>query len=149
MRLATAGVLLCLALAACGEDDEPGGRPTPESGDPPHTVVAILSESAVGGTGVGDVLQALDSPGKTDAFASQFGDRLEQRILARANGAQVPDGQTLAGAVAHVGCGAPTTVSVEARGLDWVVVPGPTGDENIECIAAVTTVALVTVPIEG
>jgi hypothetical protein len=169
MRTFLRPLLIPLALAAslvlggCGDDadevaDDPttsdispsgsaSGTPTdaPADGEVDFTEIALVSESAVDGESASEPV-VLDTEQARADFAARFtGDRMGQAIDDAVAGADVPDGQTLVGAVVSIGCVAPDEVFVEetARGLE--ITAGKVAGTKQQCFAPVTTVALVAV----
>lgn len=154
------GLLLALGLllTGCGSEspaDEQADGPTPGAstsaspGDADHTVLALVSESDVGGE-VDPRAVPLDTPQRTADFASRFEDqRMEESISRAIAGASVPEGQVVLGAVVAVGCEPPTEVSVEV-GPDRVEITAAPVKSTQQCLVPVTTVALVAVAaVEG
>lgn len=149
------GLLLALTLllAGCGSEtpaDERAGDPTPGAstsaspGDADHTVLALVSESNVGGE-VDPRAVPLDSPQGIADFAARFEDqRMEESISRAIAGASVPEGQVVFGAVVAVGCEPPTEVAVEV-GPDGVEITAAPVKSTQQCLVPVTTVALVAV----
>ena len=160
MRLVL-GTLLALALllTGCGsggggdggdgsadraDDGTPTDAGSPTPGPVEFTLVAMVSESAVGGT-VSAEAAVLDSEAAVDEFAAQFEDqRMGESLKAEIAGADVPEGQTVAGAVVAVACDAPEQVFVEHtdRGL---AITGSKVVTDKQCLVPVTSVALVAV----
>lgn len=149
---------LTLLLAGCGSEtpvDERADDPTPTAasssteGEGAYTVLALVSESDVGGE-VDPEAVPLDTPQAVADFAARFEDqRMEESISAAIAGASVPEGQVVLGAVVAIGCEPPTEVQVEVRpdGVEITAAPVKTGRQ---CLVPVTTVALVAAdPLEG
>ncbi len=109
------------------------------------TQVALVSQTAVGGK-VNERATVLDDADAVARFSRQFtrasmGVALSSEVA----GADVPDGQTLVGAVVSVGCDVPPDVTVQDTGAGLSIVAQKVESPLEECFAAVTTVALVTV----
>lgn len=166
LSVAAPAVLLAVLLAGCGSegDDEPDARgeessqsPSSEStSDPssstsqdPGTVgfeeVAILHETAAGGE-VSQTPVVLDSEDAVDGFVGAFTrGTLGEQVRTEVDATDVPEGKVLVGSVIGLGCDVPpgVNVSTDADGLRVsgrkVASPLP------ECLAPVTTVALVLV----
>ncbi len=103
-----------------------------------------MTESNVGGEG-STVATVLDSEESVDEFAAQFeGTRMRDRLIEEVAAADVPDGQTLVGAVVAIGCDVPAEVFVETTTAGVEITPGKMPG-NKQCLVAMTTVALVTV----
>ena len=63
--------------------------------------------------------------------------------------ASPPDGRVLLGAVVAVGCDVPPGVRVEGAGSDLRILAKPVPSPLQECLAPVTTVAVVSVPADA
>jgi hypothetical protein len=151
---------LTLLLGGCGDDaveragdgastgtattSPSSSTGTPSAGPVDFTLVALVSESNVGGE-VDPEATALDSEDAVADFAAQFEDsRMVERLQAEVAGADVPVGQTLVGAVVSIACDAPAEVYVEwADG--GLRVTGSQVKTDKQCLVPVTTVALVAV----
>jgi hypothetical protein len=153
---------LTLLLAGCGGDDtsgddtsgdranDPASGSAPTESSPPadgsvdFTEIAMVSESAVGGQ-VSAEATVLDSDAAVDEFAAQFDDtRMGERLKAEIAKADVPDGQTVVGAVVSMACDAPEQVFVEQTGRG-LAITGSKVPTDKQCLVPVTTVALVAV----
>lgn len=164
-----------LLLAACGGNGEaprtepsrvpsasvsatPDATPTPEespTGSPSGTtavtdgldtsVVALLSDTAVGGT-VDRRPVLVERRSDIRGFVRQFDSRVFARDVRRAIlDAQLPEGHALLAAVAAVGCRTPAGVElVTRRGQLRVRAEAPDAPE-IQCLAPMTTVGIFTV----
>ncbi|MDT0203804.1 hypothetical protein [Nocardioides sp. AE5] len=160
-------LLLATTLAACGDQDAatdpstpgtPGGTPPapadgPASDDPPPgsttpdqggEVVALLSESAAGGSVEAEVT-VLDSDQAVEAYVGQFtGPTLADQVRDAVAAAAPGPGQVVVGAVVWLGCETPAGAVVEAS--DRVrLVANPKPVAKVECLVPVTTVALAVV----
>ncbi|MFC4783527.1 hypothetical protein ACT8ZV_03575 [Nocardioides sp. MAHUQ-72] len=165
MRRTLGPLLLSLVLASgllagCGDDGSgtatddgsPSASESPsESGSPigngtvDFTQVALISQSGAGGR-ASQRPTVLDDEAAVGAFARQFrtdavGNRIEQAIAK----ADVPDDQTVLGAVVAVGCDVPPGVTVHRMGDGLAVTAMKVRKPLPECLVAVTTVALVAV----
>ncbi len=138
-------LLVLAVLAGCGDDPPDGAgddtHRSPSSAAPRLQQVALLSATAAGGE-VTQELTRLPDDAAVAGYAARFtNETLVGQIRRTAAETQVPDGQELAAAVVAIGCEKPT--AVVPAGADGVraVVPSTTK----ECLAPVTTVALVLV----
>lgn len=165
MRLILGLLLTLTLLAGCGEDtvvdragdpSSPSGSSSstpgstssgaPSNGPVDFTQVAVVTETNVGGE-VDEQAVDLTDEAAFAAFTSQFEDsRMEDRLRAEVASADVPDGQTLVGAVVAIGCLPPTGLVVEntQRGLTITGVLDKR-EATIDCFAAATSVAVVAV----
>jgi hypothetical protein len=167
--VALSALLLVLLLAGCGGDsssdvasDPAGGSSTPSSAAPTsapptdtpkptggavdYTQIALVSQTAAGGT---VSLQAvpLDDSDAMATFVGQFqqpgfGERIARKVAA----ATIPEGQQLVGAVVSIGCDVPPGVTVSGDPGAWTITPEKVASPLQECLAPVTTVAVVAVP---
>ena len=160
------------ALAACGNDANSGGNdaadtraqdptsPTasaspsssatpPGSPSPGETVdfteVALLSLTGGGGT-VGYRATILNDRAAVNRFAAQFrSPALGNQLKAAIRKADVPEDQVLAVAVVSIGCDIPPGVVVQRLEDGLAIVPLEVANPLPECLAPVTTTALVAV----
>jgi hypothetical protein len=174
MRQTLGALLLTAALAApalagCADDSDPraeeAATPTASGTAPPadspsgspsqspsttggtgdFTEVALLRLTGGGGR-VGHRATVLDDPAAVDRFAAQFrGEALGNQLMAAIREADVPQGRTLAAAVVSIGCDVPPGVTVEKLEGGLAILPLKVRSPLPECLAAVTTVALVAV----
>jgi hypothetical protein len=158
-------LLTALLLTGCSEDtDEPGigdatasdpaASSTPSPTEPEQTdgdaeapadydVVALVSETAAGGR-TSPMLTSVDTANSLDAFVSQFRlDTFADEIRTEATTAPY-DGELWA-AVVSVGCDVPPGVFVEEGEAGYLITPQKVAKPLQECLAAVTTVALVAI----
>ena len=162
----TLGPLLLTALlttaltAGCGSDDSTvSDQGSPDSsgsgsigsgglagnGAVEFDEVALVSQSGAGGR-VGERATVLDDSAAVTAFTRQFRtDAVANRIESEIRKADVPDDQTVLGAVVSVGCDVPPGVAVQRVGGAIVITPMKVKSPLQECLVAVTTVALVAV----
>jgi hypothetical protein len=162
----TLGPLLLTALlttaltAGCGSDDSTvSDQGSPDSsgsgsigsgglagnGAVEFDQVALVSQSGAGGR-VGERATVLDDSAAVTAFTRQFRtDAVANRIESEIRKADVPDDQTVLGAVVSVGCDVPPGVAVQRVGGGIVITPMKVKSPLQECLVAVTTVALVAV----
>lgn len=162
MRLILGALLaLTLLLTGCGDDAGSGDEaddpaPTQSSSSPAEddpapggqvdfTEIAMVSESNVGGE-VSEMATVLDSDAAVAEFSAQFDDeRMGQRLSAEVAKADVPEGQTLVGAVVSMACDPPAEVFVEQGLAGGVTVSAGKVPNDKQCLVPVTTVALVAV----
>ena len=162
----TLGPLLLTALlttaltAGCGSDDStvsdqgsPGSSGSGSigsgglagNGAVEFDEVALVSQSGAGGR-VGERATVLDDSAAVTAFTRQFRtDAVANRIESESRTADVPDDQTVLGAVVSGGCDVPPGVAVQRGGGGIVITPMKVKSPLQECLVAVTTVALVAV----
>ena len=161
----TLGPLLLTALlttaltAGCGSDDSTvsdQGSPSPSGSGSigsggltgngvEFDEVALVSQSGAGGR-VGERATVLDDSAAVTAFTQQFRtDAVANRIESEIRKADVPDDQTVLGAVVSVGCDVPPGVAVQRVSSGIVITPMKVKSPLQECLVAVTTVALVAV----
>lgn len=111
---------------------------------PQWTQVEILNITSAGGT-VSDTLAPVSKPEQIDAFVSGLASPDAARLVRRAaRAAEVPAGHRLMGAVVAQGCEPPTEVDVHT-GSGSPTVDVEVGQRNLQCFAAITSVALVSV----
>jgi hypothetical protein len=111
-----------------------------------HRLVAMLTETAVGGE-VGQSAAALPDEAAVTAYAAGFASpAMGERLRAAYDGTQVPDGSVAYASVVSIGCDAPTDVTVESGTTGLEVEAVPVAAPQQECFAPMTTVALVLVP---
>lgn len=142
--------LLCAGLlAGCGADEvAPDGSPSqpgPSAGHVEYTEIGLVSQSAAGGQ-VDLRPTVLDDSRTVERFAAQFRtDAMRDELRRAVAGSDVPDGETLVGAVVTLGCDVPSGVRVRGEGGALEIVPLEPATTHPECLVAVTTVALVSV----
>jgi surface antigen len=152
LRPSSALVTVLLAVATgCGQEaasdrgSDPASPSTQSSSsDVAWTQVAIVSGTAAGGS-TGATLVRLDTPAALDAFVAQFErPRLGDDVRRAVEAADVPDGQVVAGAVVSIGCDVPPGVTLSTKEA-LRVVPDQAATPLRECLAPVTSVAVLTV----
>lgn len=145
--------LLATGPAGCGTDEvATDGSPTPTgpgrdqgTGRVEQTRVELVSRSAAGGEVDGHPTVLDDAPA-VRRFAAQFRtDAMRDGVRAAAARIDVPDGETLVGAVVMLGCDVPPGVRLHGEGDSLEIVPLEPATTHPECLVAVTTVALVSV----
>ncbi|KQZ67169.1 hypothetical protein [Nocardioides sp. Root151] len=165
LLLAVPTTLLALTLGACGSESDgdddtraedttqttpstgPGSTsPSPSTGGGgvDFDEVAILHATAAGGeTSAAPVV--LDSDAAVADFVAPFtrGD-LGQQVQTTYDATKVPDGRTMVGSVISIGCDVPPGVTVSAAD-SLTITPKKVASPLPECLAPVTTVALVLV----
>src|SRR4051794_2971077 len=152
-------VLAATALAACGDDDsssvakdpattastEAGPTDSPSPDPSGYQLVDMITVTAAGGTPSGTAAPLSDDTSVRE-FVSQFtNDDLVRQVEASVAGTDVPQGQTLYGAVVALGCDSPTAVNVEVAGSAVTITAQKVPSPKPECLAPMTTVALVLV----
>jgi len=153
-------LLTCGLATGCGDDgsgvaadSNPGdhsssGGPTGD-GSVEFTTIAVIGQSAAGGR-VDPHATVLDDDAAVAAFTRQFRtDATRQRIETAISKADVPSDRSVVGAVVSLGCDVPRGVSVHASGSGLTITPTPVASPKQECLVAVTTIALVSVPSEA
>jgi hypothetical protein len=148
------------ALSACGDEsgsvaDDPaptasqdpsGSTKGPSGEEVDFEVVAVLTETAAGGT-TSPAGVPLGDQDAVLAFTEQFEtDALPTRIQDAVAGTEVPDDMLLYGAVVAIGCDTPTDLTVIDSGSGILIGAQQVADPMPECFAPMTTVALVLVP---
>jgi hypothetical protein len=157
-------LLLVAALGACGDeeggtasddatptaDGSPSALDSPSGGGVDDAVdfelVKMLTETAAGGA-VSEVAVPLGDDTAVQAFTAQFkADALPSKVQTAVAETDVPDGMLLYGAVIAIGCDVPPDVSVVPGDSGLVITGTKVPSPHMECLAAMTTVALVLVP---
>jgi hypothetical protein len=158
--LGTLSALLVLLLAAaCGDDSGEDARATDSSSSPTGSAtpgdasgatvdfvqVALLSETNAGGE-VSQQPTLLDSPAAVTNFAETLDGRtMAGKIKSAVVKTDVPDGQAIVGSVVAIGCDVPSGVTLVWNGAGLDVTPLKAKQSHQECLAPVTTVALLMV----
>lgn len=145
-------------LGGCGSRSGGAGSATDTAGSTPATPgsqgttgagpqqVALVTQTAAGGR-VGAKPAHLGTPAAVDRFTAQFrGSALADKVTAAVRRADVPEDRVLLGAVVAVGCDIPPGVRVEHAGDGLRIVAEPVRSPRPECLAPMTTVAVVSVP---
>jgi hypothetical protein len=132
-----------LLAAGCGDTKDTGtDPPAHKSAD---ELVAILSGTAAGGQTSEAVVDLGTSAGIDQLVAHLRRGALADQVRARVADTDVADGQRLVGAIVSVGCDTPVDVKVVGAANDVRLEPVFKGKPTQECLAAVTTIALVLV----
>ena len=125
--------------------------PAPEAQVVEATGSAGVAEATVvaateGGGSVSTLAFALDTEQAVADFAVELRSGLGERVSANVAdlAAESPDATTY-GAVAHIGCEAPTSVAIEAGEAGFEVVPA-LPKSTVQCLAPVTYVVLFAAP---
>jgi hypothetical protein len=143
---------IVLALTGCGDTtvDHPVSDSAPPSSSSPADrveVVELLTETAAGGQ-VGDGA-ALSDEAALSAYAATFKTGgMSADLTDLFHSTKPTPGMVLYAEVVAVGCDAPTTVDVTTTGGTVDVTAAPVADPKPECLAPMTTVAVVSVPQE-
>jgi hypothetical protein len=138
-----AAAALALTVAACGSESgsEAGSSQTGVA----FEQVALVTVTAGGGQ-VTEHATYVDDRAALRAYVDRFpSERLQREVLAAAADADLKDGQRLAAAVVGLGCTPPTRVSVSGADDDLRITASHPPSRSIQCIAPITTVALVAV----
>lgn len=154
-------LLLVAALSACGDDDSGGTAQDPaptSSGDTGATsggssdgvsefeLVDTITVTAAGGQ-LSETAVPLTDDAAVQAFTSQFtagdlGAQVEDAVAQT----DVADDEVLYGAVVAIGCDSPDQVTVTRSEAGVVITPVKVASPLPECLAPMTTVALVLGP---
>ncbi len=142
----TLGLLLLLPLLLTGCGEEGTGRaasPTPPADEP--VVVSLVHATNAGGS-VSDRLTPIGDDGLLD-FLTQFDSSdLSEQVMLLAEDNPPAEGHELTAAVVAVGCDVPPGVRVTSSEEGWMIRPDKVTAPLRECLAPVTTVAVVDVP---
>lgn len=116
------------------------------AGDADYTQIALVSQTAAGGQ-VSTRAVPLDDSVAMASFVGQFQQAgLGKKIARKVAAATIPAGQQVVGAVVSIGCDVPPGVEVSGEPGSWTITPQKVADPLPECLAPVTTVAIVAVP---
>jgi hypothetical protein len=134
--------------ASASPSDLPSAAPSGASstrGAVDFTEVALLSETAAGGE-VEHRATVLDDASAVNGFAAQFETgAMSDELTTAVREADVAEGQELAAAVVSIGCDVPPGVTVQKLEGGVAILPLKVKSPLKECLAPVTTVALVAV----
>jgi hypothetical protein len=143
------GLLLlapALLLAACGSDtaaDSVGAAQSSGTVDPPYDQVAMLTVTEGGGQ-VTDEITWIDTERALQRYVDGFpSEQLQREVLAAAQHADLPEGERLGAAVVYLGCTPPTDAVVTGSGDDLRITATGKPSADIQCLAPITTVAVV------
>jgi hypothetical protein len=138
-----------MATAGCGSSTSSTttGPANPTPGPVAGAHVYPLISLTGGGGRVSQVASELDTPAQIGSFTAQFRvPAITHRIMAAIRKAQ-PSGHAVFGSVVAVGCDRPPGVDVVVDGSGRVqIVPREVASPLPECLAAVTTVAIASIP---
>jgi hypothetical protein len=156
-------LVLGLALGGCGDGSGDGsgddavvsGPPTATSrstdggstdgGSVDFELVDTITVSSAGGA-VSDVGVPLADEAAVQGFVAQFvNEQLAGEVRDAIASTDVPEGQALYAAVVAVGCDSPDQVTVTDGGSGPVITAVKVATPHVECLVAMTTVALVLV----
>ena len=146
-------VLASSVLGGCGSeagsDERAGDTGSSDAGSSggavDFTEVAMVSATAAGGR-PSQRPTVLDDAAAIGAFSEQFRNpAMKQQLLKAVRGADVAAGRTLVGAVVALGCDVPPGVTVHRTADGLAITPRQVPSPLPECLAPVTSVALVTV----
>ncbi len=143
--LAALAVLGALVLAGCGDDTSGGEADEEPRGPVDFELVEMVTETNVGGT-VSPEAVPLPDVSAVQNFTGQFDDdRMSTRLSQLFDGLKVPEDKAAYGAVVALGCEVPPDVTVTSTDSGILVKGTAPSDKQVECIAAMTTVAVVLV----
>lgn len=154
LRLLGAVLLGLALLSGCGEassstvaDGSPTPSPSKSSTAPgAYQTVAIVSQTAAGGKVDGNAVRLDDSAARA-AFLAQFRQAsMTEKVDRAVASATVPSGYVLVAAVVAVGCDVPPGVDVTLSPDGYVLTAQQVDKPLQECLAPVTSVAIVAVP---
>lgn len=132
------------ARATGGAGATTGGGAFLVAGDTPSTTTArIISASNADGE-VDTRPVPVEDPESLDEFVATLGADLGPRVRAAVRRTEVPAGETLMAAVVAVGCDRPTGVEL-VQTFEGYEVTGIVPKSGVQCLVAVTSVALFTV----
>lgn len=148
----TLGTLLATAAlavtAGCGTSSSTTATPGPsEPSDGPIEGAQVTLVSQTGGGGrVSTAASSLDTRAQVAAFTRQFRAPAMAHQITKAVAGAAKSGQPVFGAVIAVGCDRPPGADVVLAGGQVQIVPREVASPLPECLAAVTTVAVASVP---
>jgi hypothetical protein len=151
MRRILGALLVTLAVAVtagCGSTSSTvGSRPDSPSAGPVQGAHVTLFSMTGGGGRVSTQATLIDTPAQLRGFTTQFG-QPAMRNLVRNHVKQARNaGLAVYGAVVAIGCDRPPGADVSLDGSGNVVItPREVASPLPECLAAVTTVAIASVP---
>jgi hypothetical protein len=151
MRRTLGTLLVALAVAAtagCGSTSSTvaTGPDSPSAGPVPGAHVTLLSMTGGGGR-VSTQATLLDTAPHLRAFNRQFGQPSTRNRVSQAVAKARTSGHLVYGAVVTIGCDRPPGADVSLDGQGNVVITPREVDSPLpECLAAVTTVAVASVP---
>ncbi|ANH36861.1 hypothetical protein I601_0409 [Nocardioides dokdonensis FR1436] len=136
-------LLLGPTLVGCGEESAGPSRAADSTASEPTVLRHRLVTATESGDGPDTHAVALEGTRALDAFVAGFSDGLAREVRSAATDLEVRDGEQLAGQVVAVGCDEPSGVEALAAEGGVVLEPGPVPSPGRQCLAAMTTVALV------
>jgi hypothetical protein len=105
----------------------------------------MVTETAVGGM-VSPGAVPLADTSAVQQFAGQFeDDRMQTRLIQLVDGLTVPDDQAAYAAIVALGCDVPPDVTVTSTDTGILIEPVASDASPVECVAPMTTVAVVLV----
>lgn len=110
------------------------------TGDADASLVSVLFASEGGGD-VSGIAMSAEGQMAVDDFVSPFSEELAGQVNDVAARNKAPEGTSLWGAVAHIGCEAPASIDV-SRGEAGFEVKADPAKETVECLVPVTYVVL-------
>ena len=139
-----------LLLSGCGSQTSSTAGGGASSTDPnssvPSTTLGLVSQTGGGGQ-VSPVAIPLGTDAQVAAFVSQFrAPAMANKVRHVLATADVPSGSKVVGAVVAVGCDVPPGVDVTHGTTQVQVIAQEVASPLPECLAPVTTVAIVAVP---
>jgi hypothetical protein len=143
--LGVLAVASAVVLGGCGGEQGSGEADDEPRGPVDHTLVEMVSESAVGGL-VSPGAVALTDAAAVQQFSVQFEDeRMRTRLAQEFADLEVPDDRAAYAAVVAIGCEVPPDVTVTSTDTGILVEGTKPTSKPVECLAPVTSVAIVLV----
>jgi hypothetical protein len=143
--LGALAVLGALVLAGCGDDTAGGEADKEPRGPVEFELVEMVTETNVGGL-VSPGAVPLADISAVQNFTGQFDDdRMATRLTQVLDGLKVPEDQAAYGAVVALGCEVPPDVTVTSTDSGILIEGTAPSEKPVECVAAMTTVAVVLV----